>query len=317
MVKRIRTKAHRSIVEAHIQYRWIVTATPLINSFDDLLGLLSLLWRPEWQAELPPQLRERVLQPGYSIFDEWPDNLMDPKARLAANPRAIQSVLDDNWGDVEPLKTAFPKVAALIQLRRSMATAIRNGPGPLMSLADFIPLYKMNTLSVCLRAKEEREYLLFHRSLVQQFMKKVLESNQGKSDPLAGSTVNQVFSFPLAEWRRLSLMTSALRLERLHHKLLEGTGRVATLAADIQGWRDTHKDYQYILRQTTIGEEDIPGSVSECISQLAYGSPKLRCLGLIVKDVVCVLNHKLLVFVEWPLTLFYIEQVSNTTFFYS
>ncbi|KAI9769012.1 MAG: hypothetical protein M1839_003842 [Geoglossum umbratile] len=308
MVKRILTKAHRSIVEAHIQYRWIVTATPLINSFYDLLGLLSLLWRPEWQAELPPQLRERVSQPGYSIFDEWPNNLMDPRARLAANPRAIQSVLGDNWSDVEPLKTAFPKVAALIQLRRSMATIIRNGPGRPMSLADFIPPYKMNSLSVSLRAKEEREYLLFHRSLTRQFMNKALKSNRGEPDPLADRTGNQAFSFPLAEWRRLSLMTSALRLERLHHKLLEGTGRIATLAANIQRWRDTHKDYEYLLRQTTVGEEDVPDSVSECIPQLAYGSPKLRCFGLIVKDVVCVLSRKLLVFVEWPLTLFYVEQ---------
>ena len=109
-------------------------------------------------------------------------------------------------------------------------------------------------------------------------------------------------------------MTSALRLERLHYKLVEETGRTLTLATNIQEWRDTYKDYCYLLSQTTIGEEEMPDSVSNCISQLAYGSSKLRYLGLIVKDIVCTHNRKLLIFVEWPLTLFYVEQVSNATF---
>ena len=75
-------------VEIHIlcevQLRWIVTATPLINNKQDLLGLLALLWRDEWQTGMDLKADPTVSSPAFNVFENYPDDLMDPKSRLAS-----------------------------------------------------------------------------------------------------------------------------------------------------------------------------------------------------------------------------------------
>ena len=105
-------------------------------------------------------------------------------------------------------------------------------------------------------------------------------------------------------------MTSALRLERLFQERFKKLGRDGTLISEVKKWRKSQKDYRFLIKHTQLPAEPEPVTLAEHLKALTYGAPKLRHLCELVHDIVCDQEKKLLVFVEWPLVQFYLEEVS-------
>lgn len=120
LVKNISSLKHRTTVTVETKYRWILTATPLINRKEDILGLLHILWREERV--------QTSLEKGHDrVRDIWH---LDRRRRFALNPaaarRTLQTAIASESEDVDlvKLRQALPVIMSQIQLRRIFNTPV-------------------------------------------------------------------------------------------------------------------------------------------------------------------------------------------------
>ncbi|KAI1622650.1 hypothetical protein EDD37DRAFT_482716 [Exophiala viscosa] len=138
-LKNCRTRNATAIDKLYAPKKWIVTATPMINSVADLLGYLYLFWNPAWKLlmdrldgwEIPTTAEElykeetlvtfREKCPNYQAkFGEVPLFMFDPQPYAALI----------NSGKMSVAKTASRVLHALLsrlQLRWTMASKIQLG----------------------------------------------------------------------------------------------------------------------------------------------------------------------------------------------
>ncbi|ETN36808.1 uncharacterized protein HMPREF1541_07795, partial [Cyphellophora europaea CBS 101466] len=50
-IKNPKSNNNKAIFTAYTDYYWVVSATPMLNRAQDLLGYLTLMWRPSWSVE--------------------------------------------------------------------------------------------------------------------------------------------------------------------------------------------------------------------------------------------------------------------------
>ena len=153
------------------------TATPMINRPSDLLGLLKLLWRKEWEAswmkptaptvddyasvytnEFEPQLNKNMM---FST-DDIERNLW------ILNPARFEIW---SWGDrndqfMTPAvsKKVIPPILTVLQLRRTMSTVIKGVPGEEEKpIGAQIPPAKWTTVELGMSPRALEEYMITHK----------------------------------------------------------------------------------------------------------------------------------------------------------
>jgi SNF2 family DNA or RNA helicase len=165
LVKNISSFKHRATVTVETEYRWILTATPLINRKEDILGLLHILWREEW-AQTP-------LEKGHDrVRDIWH---LDRRRRLALNPAAVRRMLqtaiasESDDVDLVRLRQALPATMSQIQLRRIFKTPVIDRQRVLQHPQEEIPGYTIITVELRRSPEELREHHMFFHVLALEF----------------------------------------------------------------------------------------------------------------------------------------------------
>ena len=131
-LKSIATVAHRSVSDLGARHHVLLTATSMINRPIDLIGLLALFWKEDWEATSPTV--------------PAPKNYVDAKSRLVdrtlftddidgrlwlLNPTTYKQWATPDARGFLPASDAhefIPSILCLIQLKRTSATEIESVP---------------------------------------------------------------------------------------------------------------------------------------------------------------------------------------------
>lgn len=143
------------LVRLNARYRWAITATPLINSRQDIFGLAKFLWRPEWEEELHADKNWDVFDPDVSIDDT--------RIALALNPLRIRKafeqtdLIENRVDNFAALRKVMPKILLPCQLKRSYGIKLPEGDGTYCVIGADLPVYESLTWDVCLSREEAEE----------------------------------------------------------------------------------------------------------------------------------------------------------------
>jgi hypothetical protein len=304
--KNVNTLNFDAVALLECPYRVLLTATPMINSCQDLHGLLSLIWRDEWLGLLRDGDKELCFEDTeYDVYEDCDEN--DPKILCCLHPAIYQRLIKydkDGKQDLVRIRNALPRIFKQVQIRRTIASEIRDdSTGRVFKVGDKIPLYWISTVELRQTLEEKQEYQEHHRTLVKKLAKKLKVSATRRQG--VGGVQGEVDKGILnaTHYRRISLLASSVLLERFTRL------NIANKAADIKRWRAKERNYRWFVDRVKFGHESQLETVGDYLRFMAFGSPKLRYLCGVVKDVVIDSKEKLLIFVEWPLTQWFIEIV--------
>ena len=110
-------------------FLWLITATPLLNAYRDMVGLLHLLWRDAWREDLSDQDQQMVKSLEeleiFTTCETW--GQADPKWRLLLEPHLFNKLFESGTVDV---RKHCQMVENLLCLRRSHASKIPHSSAP-------------------------------------------------------------------------------------------------------------------------------------------------------------------------------------------
>jgi hypothetical protein len=131
-VKNPSTHQARAISQLQAKYKWILSATPLINKAVDLLGYLVLLWQPEWAGDWDEY--DTLVDAYKSVKDD------DPVERrlFILDPRRFRKVESKGVVNQEAIYYALPRIHALLEMRRTMATEMETVWEGMSSMTPFM-----------------------------------------------------------------------------------------------------------------------------------------------------------------------------------
>jgi hypothetical protein len=190
IIKRTRTKTHKSIELIKHKHIWFVTATPMINRVTDLSGYLTLLWKKEFRLQ-PASFEAADASPDDSVYDlELLENLgdklyspdFDPSEYMPHDPKVVEAI-----GNGMPLYVLDPdafkllhrknglttanspavlhSILGLIQRRQTKASFIDLEDGsPLRRIGADIPPYRITTVEIKMTAEQRRSYAPFYNA---------------------------------------------------------------------------------------------------------------------------------------------------------
>lgn len=129
----------------NFRYSWLITATPLINSKRDILGLIGLLWKDSFLHMLSPAQQQEVSDIAYNVFEHlYPP--MDLRNLMCLEMRKVRLRLDDTADDdLQSLRAMFGRILSCVQLRRSFGTVLKNTNGQDVRIGSDIPTYQIVT----------------------------------------------------------------------------------------------------------------------------------------------------------------------------
>ncbi|KAI9771313.1 MAG: hypothetical protein M1840_002283 [Geoglossum simile] len=207
----------------------------------------------------------------------------------------------DGRQDLVRIRNALPRIFGQIQLRRTIASEIRDSTGQVYRVGDKIPPYWINAVELQQSLEEKREYQQHHRTLVAGLAEKLKVSASKQRD--AGGVQDTVDKNVLntTHYRRISLLASSVLLEHFAHL------SIANKAADVKRWHAKERDFRWVVNKIKFSHESELKTVSDYLRFMAFGSPKLRYPCAMVKDIVIDRKEKILIFVEWPLTQWFLE----------
>ena len=149
-------------------YRWVITATPIINEKKDVIGPASFLYRPEWESMLGDGINEKLRIQDLSVEA---DNVI-----LALKPARIKKALNDidlqkrrleqdkkksgqsssaiEASEFDDLKKVMPQILCPVQLKRANGTELPlgDGSGSKIMIGKDMPPFTTNTVDLCLEA---------------------------------------------------------------------------------------------------------------------------------------------------------------------
>lgn len=304
---RIRNPATRNATAVRLLrsgYMWLVTATPMLNSRRDMVGLLHLLWRQAWRADLSQGDRDAVGQPRntdiYEDSEAWPR--FDPKMRILLDPLNFQTLCN---GGLLMARQHYSKVEDIVCLRRSHASQIPHSgvPKGYVQLRSVIKRHFVEVAHLQYRSDEAAEQQFWHlkAALKYEAQAKIANvENQLLTQPAAKekSSKRPPAIGPL---RELALGTTSLILARLHH-LMQNYKR-STLVNDMIDFRTRGLDYEWLAKVVWRPTDPDISSKEAKIKFLTYGSPALRWLCRLVQRIVCGKRQKLLVLEQTPISV--------------
>lgn len=138
------------------EYRHLLTATPLINSHPDIIGIAGFLHRQEFEDQAHVA----------DNFNIWEEDVApeDPRALLALSRQRIANRFRSiDWGDLDStefanLRVTMRKILLPIQLRRANGTVFKEADGREVIMGNDIPPYVVHTIYLCMEPDGVKEY---------------------------------------------------------------------------------------------------------------------------------------------------------------
>jgi hypothetical protein len=268
------------------RYKIIVTATPMLNSAADFVGLVAMLG-PDDDVWDPDKIKELgITDPGK--FDPWDLPESDPAHLLRFSARGLRNFVFNNRLTNGEVSLRMRQVLKQCLLRRSY-DAMVNGK----VIGDDLPSVHDISIDMNLSEKErqqyEPEYKIGFHCLFQ----------------LCGGRV----LYDTAEYIRLCLLTSWLGFKWLTRTDLKPLcGRNIEAGGILKEIRKIQIESGKVPRNP-LTVDNIEG----LFRAHTDGSPKLRCLLLVIAELVVVKKEKLVVWVTLPSQVIWLEKVSFST----
>lgn len=139
------------------EYRHLLTATPMINSHRDILGIAGFLYRQEFEDQAHIA----------NTFNIWEEDVApeDPRALLALSRRRIANRFRSiDWDDLDStefanLRVTMRKILLPIQLRRANGTVFKEADGREVIMGNDIPPYVVHTIDLHMELDGVKEYV--------------------------------------------------------------------------------------------------------------------------------------------------------------
>lgn len=303
-----RTLSHRSIFTLYAPSVWIVTATPMINRANDLLGYLVLLYRTRWQLENWKGIsiedyycnEELEFQPASAEFSNQDEYMAHTQGeRLwVCHPRKFVSLV--NSGQLEQpqvAKQVLPAILGLLQLRRTIASSIRAW-GEETSLADDLPIYHI-VFAELIDTRDEMKRYEEAWDKCKEFL------NDGLSEAGDQTTPHVPGFRNMAYHRHMSLCTFDRHMDRFLEILSK-----KSLAEKVKDWYYDSPDDSASMYQRLTQLEGCNPIYSDALGMASYTcarSVKLRYLcGLLVEGIYSkdeAIRGKTIIMCQWPLEI--------------
>lgn len=224
-VRKILNKAHQSIAQCSINYRWVIAGTGVVEGTSDIRGFLSLLHRPEWN-DVSSLDYKNASDPVKEYFmcdvgNEKGDlHLLDPELFRRTFSHGNLSV-EDSW-------IVLPRILRKLRLRRSIGSRMRV-QGNAIVIGAQIPSYGVKTVEVVMSKVHQMEYVNIHRSLTADLRREEAGSvTDEQTKDMGGRYDTRVY-------QRLRHASFAFGLEHLYRStVIKGKSK---LAKDMAKWK--------------------------------------------------------------------------------
>ncbi|KAI9775006.1 MAG: hypothetical protein M1839_001606 [Geoglossum umbratile] len=295
-IKDRKTETWRAVSGLAARYKWVLTATPLINRITDYTGYLALFFNPTWAKHGPPD----------------DDNPSQPYQDFLALPNTEQTIqeglhlLDPNLfgkniiqGDMPAERARFvlPALSHVLQLQRTTASLVDVGDGRQLRVGDDIPPFSTSTVELALDPQAQAEYRTYHDKLIGQLKRYNPASREDEDQPFV--VFNNRFL------RRLAHNAFSPALERFAQRISRNGVK------EIEHFRQyTDNGARHFIRHTMLDwGMPVPRAASDLVEFLTNTSPKLGYLCGVLADVVLGKREKLLLFAEWPMVMWVTEML--------
>jgi hypothetical protein len=173
-VKNGATKVHRAVFTLYTGIKWIVTATPMMNSVNDLLGYLNLIWRMSWSAHEDPRDPKgfitgerlytaefaqefRAEHQDYGSKFKMPDAKPTDVDCFVLDPRSFAYLVNKQRLHGRVAHDVVRRILNLLQLKITTSTVIDVNDTP-FRVGDQIPRYYTVVVELGLSSIEEERY---------------------------------------------------------------------------------------------------------------------------------------------------------------
>ena len=294
-VKNERTRIHKSVAALNIPYKWIITATAMMNKALDLKGYLSLLYRDEFDETYPTEPQGAI--------DVYRSSPLDADEDLhLLNPTLFGRLFSQGMMSAEASLASLPRIMRKLQLRRVKGAKMDIGNGNTIIIGANIPSYSIKTIEVPMTPIQLARYEAIHTDLVKD-----LRSNS--SQPKSAEEEREVGGrFNMQIYRRLRHASLSVALEYLHRATR--VKKEGNLAVDIAEWRGKPGGGLAWFLSRVIQDPAIPHFPldREWIAKyLCNVTPKFPTFVAILNFVVIKLKERLIVFTDWPTSEFDVE----------
>jgi SNF2-related domain len=191
-LKNTLTRNHRAVYTVYARYKWIITATPMINAVSDYLGYLNFFWHPSWSVEEYDEYPDKY---GDIYTTEYADQFLakfpeygekftcDQQATSTPfwviDPRPFSRLVNRNQMTGTVAFNALRSILSLLQLRYTMASRLEVNEQT-VRIGDSIPMYRITTVEIDLQAWEERQYKKIWDSYVPYLVRKASKTGGGE-----------------------------------------------------------------------------------------------------------------------------------------
>ncbi|KFY97411.1 hypothetical protein V500_02085 [Pseudogymnoascus sp. VKM F-4518 (FW-2643)] len=298
------------------EFHWFLTGTPVINSINDVVGPMSILWVHvkkvlEANVEHATWINANMRTGGYGVFTTISNmDKLDIRRLIAMDPLRALALFS---ADLPTISANFKMVDEMFVIRRTLASTLRKNDDETISLRTMMPSYIVQTKVLQYRPDEALEaqhgHLLHDReyNLAIKEWRGASKDGHGKSFPRIGA--------PL---RRMTLLSTSTHLERLENTLRKAglTGHVM----DMRGLRERGLnafDLVGLVRREG-DPEDLQTGLQH-LKFLSYGSPKLRyvlneVLTYVLPGTTEDMGEKLLLVEDVPLAAEFWQMVLSLTY---
>ena len=244
-LKNCRTQISKAISKLLCSELWIVTATPMMNRVSDMLGYLTLFWKPEWLTDLEAlDGYELPLSPERQFttrsIEDWEKKAVnyvkkyDGWPMFLFNPHSFATLV--NKGAIARGTTAqvvLTQILGRLQLRWSMASRIHLDGDAWYQPGAAVPIYRIAGVEVWPSTWEKVEY----GKVFSNYSKHLAMG--GSAAPGAPSTmpiISEAGTRDMAVHRLLCLATFDLKLCTLMIRQVLGG------VQQVQEWKDEVDD---------------------------------------------------------------------------
>ncbi|OBT75776.1 hypothetical protein VF21_05558 [Pseudogymnoascus sp. 05NY08] len=266
------TQMYYALKHLGADYHWFLTGTPVVNSINDIIGPMTILWAYakktlDDNAEHKSWIESNMKVSGYSIykaiasmgpFDVRRLFLMDPsRAAILFN------------ADLTTIAANFRIVDEMFIIRRTLSSTLRKNEHETISLKTMMPSYTVQTKILQHHPDEALEAQHGHLLHAREYSQAIKE---WRGNDKAGQRSFPKISGPL---RRMTLLSTSTHLDRLEVSLRKAglTGRVT----DMRGLRErgfNAFDFADLIRRD--GDSEYLATGQEYLEFLTYGSPKAK-----------------------------------------
>ncbi|KAL8893244.1 MAG: hypothetical protein Q9192_005457 [Flavoplaca navasiana] len=298
------TRSNRALRLLNAPNVTMMSGTPLMNTTEDMSGLLWLAWNKDWAIDSPKPIDEysearRDIE-ALQRTGKWTQDHVE-SYRWLLNPVAFAKFArlkdENNQMHVDIAHSVLPPLLMLLSLRRHGDTII-NVKGKDVRIGEAIPNGKWLTVELGLTRDDSEQQVLVHEKLSARlsggFNK---EKEHGRRDH--------------GIHRRLCHSALNPSLETLYTRVGQSKLAVSSMDKTYHEFND-HGASFYLQHTRPVASFPNYHHRGDLAKYICMFAPKLRMLAGLAHQICNVNRRKLLVFCDWPITQWNVEMLLCT-----